>query len=1042
MQKLDKKSHPFTINVPQKRFYMSFRKYRSVAAQFTVFLMLMLPLYTLAQNQPPLINSRLNGKVVDAKTKEELPGATVQIKGTTHQVTTDGQGNFSFTTGQKFPYTLIVKYIGYQTQELDVNSEKVEIALKPSANELNEVLVVAYGTQEKKDVIGSVTKAKLDDVKAIPGGSFESQLQGKVAGLQISTNTGVPGETINVRLRGATSINGNNNPLYVIDGVFISNNSLQTYNTGGKATSPIADINPNDIESVSVLKDAEATVLYGVRGANGVVIITTKRGKYNQKPKLDVNISQGWAKAAKLWELATGPQHAELVNENWLNTPNAPTQTFANRPFRPVSEVINNVPGRGLPEEQQTYDRLSQVFRTAGLKNYDVSLSGGTNGSKYYFAAGYNKQESILRPIDFDRASLKANFDQKLSDKVTFGISNTFARTKRNEGRAGDGPAGGILQAALHTPTYLSPYNDQGVLVGRAGFDNVQLLLDNYDVNSTSLRYIGNLYAEVDLLPGLKFRSSVGADYTNYDEEEYWNTYLISGSPSGLATSSIGQRTSLLNEQTLSYRKRLNDKHSFGILIGNTLQSDITTRTFAQGTGFANNSYKLISSAAVTTGSENWSRRNLASFFTRVDYNFAGKYLIDFSLRADGSSAFGADKRWGYFPGLGAAWNIKEENFLKNVDVVNELKLKASYGITGNQNGAGDFASLGLWTSGYSYQGVPGTAQQQLENADLGWEQTSQFNTGVEVALFNNRLAVEFDYYRKYTKDGIIQRPLAATQGLPTYTTNGIEISNRGFELSITSTNIKTKDFSWTTNLNVSRNINKIEKLERPVKFGSRDLILQQQGSPLYSFWVYKELGVDPANGNVIYEDYNKDGKITADDRQILGSIWPKYFGGITNTISYKGFDLNAFLAFSYGNKVYNHNRFFGEGGGARDAARIIFASNVDRWQKPGDITDTPRPDGINNNNYKDGGGRWLEDGSYLRLRSLTVGYTFPKTIANKIGLQNLRLYAVGGNLFTITNYTGLDPESSASSSQNEQGIDLGTPPQPRSFQIGVNVTL
>lgn len=1003
-------------------------------------LFLLLPFCAAAQTQP-IVNSNLKGSVTDAVTRRGIPGATVAIIGTTHSVQTDKEGRFSFVTGQKLPYTLNITFVGYEPKQLVVNTETIEIQLRESANQLNDVVVIAYGSQERRNVIGSVTKTNLEDVKNIPGGSFESQLQGKVPGVQITNNTGVPGETVNIRLRGANSIGANNNPLYVIDGVFLTNGSLQTYDTGGKSTSPIADINPNDIESISVLKDAEATVLYGVRGANGAVIITTKRGKFGQKPKVDLNISNGFAKAVKLWELATGPEHAELINENWLNA-NLPAQTFANRPFRPVSEVVNGVAGRGLPEEQQTYDRLSQVFRTAGLQNYDVSIAGGNTGTKYYVSAGYNEQESILAPISFDRASFKANFDQKITDKFTIGLSNTLGRTYRNEGRAGDGPAGGLLQAALHTPTYLSPYNEKGVLVGRAGFDNVQLLLDNYDINSTSLRYIGNLYGEADLAPGLKFRSSFGLDYTNYNESEYWNTFLITGSPNGYASSSIGQRTSLLNEQTLSYTLKLNEKHKLGFLVGNTLQSDVYTRTLATGRGFANNAYKLISSAAVTTGSESWSRRNLASFFTKIDYNLAGKYLLNASLRADGSSAFGRDKRWGYFPGVGAAWVVKEESFLKDVTVVSDFKIRTSYGITGSQDGAGDFASLGLWSGGSSYQGNPGTAPQQIANPELGWEKTAQFNAGLDLSLFAGRLAFTFDYYRKYTSDGIISSPLAATTGFSSFTENEIEISNRGYEFGINSINISRKDFSWSTSFNISGNKNTIEKLSAPVKFGSRDLIWNIQGNSLYSYYLYKELYVDQQTGNVVYDDYNKDGKITAADRQILGSNWPKFFGGLGNTFNYKGLDLGVFLSFSYGNKVYNHNRFFGEGGGARDAARIIFASNVDRWQKPGDVTDTPRPDGINNNNYKDDGSRWMEDGSFLRLRSLALGYTLPQALTQKVKLNRVRLSVTANNLFLITKYTGLDPETSANSSQNQAGIDLGTPPQPRSFQFGVNVSL
>jgi TonB-linked SusC/RagA family outer membrane protein len=1000
-------------------------------------LLVLLPFSSSAQTQP-IVNSTLKGQVIDAVTRQGIAGASVSIIGTTHSVQTDKAGRFNFVTGQKLPYTLTITFIGYETRQVVAKTETIEILLKETANQLNDVVVVAYGTQSRKNVIGSVTKTNLEEVKSIPGGSFESQLQGKVPGVQITNNTGVPGETVNVRLRGANSLNGNNNPLYVVDGVFMSNSSLQTFDTGGHSTSPIADLNPNDIESISVLKDAEATVLYGVRGANGVVIITTKRGKFGQKPKFDLNVSNGFAKAIKLWDLATGPQHAELINENFLNTGGA----YASRPFRPVSEVVNGVAGRGLPEEQQTYDRLSQIFRTAGLQNYDISLTGGNNATKYYLSAGYNKQESILAPLSFDRASFKANFDQKVTNAITIGLSNTLGRTFRNEGRAGDGPAGGLLQAALHTPTYLSPYNDKGVLVGRAGFDNVELLLENYDVHSTSLRYIGNLYGEADILPGLKFRTSFGLDYTNYPESEYWNTFLISGSPSGLATSSIGQRTSLINEQTLTYSFKVNTKHTFGILLGNTLGVDINSATSARGTGFANNSYKQISSAAVTTGSESWSRRNLASFFTKIDYNYDGKYLLDVSLRADATSAFGKNKQWGYFPGVGAAWQVKEEDFLKNVDFITGLKVRASYGITGSQNGAGDFASLGLWSGGSSYQGLPGTAPAQIANEDLGWESTAQFNTGFDLSILKGRLAFTFDYYRKYTSDGIISSPLAATTGFSSYTKNDIEISNRGYELGINSTNIKGRDFTWSTSFNVSGNKNTIEKLATPVKFGSRDLIWNIQGSPLYSFYLYKELGVDPQTGNVIYDDYSHDGQITAADRQIDGSLWPKFFGGLGNTFDYKGLDLGVFLSFSYGNEVYNHNRFFGEGGGARDAARIIFASNVDRWQKAGDITNTPRPDGINNNNYKDDGSRWLEDGSFIRLRSLALGYTLPKSITQRVKLEKVRFSVIASNLFLITKYTGLDPESSSSSSQNAQGIDLGTPPQPRSFQFGVNVSL
>ena len=1001
---------------------------------------LLIPLGIAAQSPEATINATLSGIVSDEKTREPLIGASIQIKGTTNGAITNADGKFYLKTGQKLPFTLIVNYIGYDTREVLVNTNTIEIRLLANAKQLSEIVVVGYGTQERKNLIGSVSKVDPSEVSAIPVGSFDAQLQGKVSGVQISSPTGVPGETVNVRVRGATSINADNDPLYVVDGVFVNSNSLQTISTGGKSSSPITDINPSDIQSIEVLKDAEATALYGSRGANGVILITTKRGNFDQAPKVNFNASYGQAKAVKLWELTTGPEHAQLVNEWWINTgKDTPSlnRTEANRPFRPVSEG-----GRGLPEEQQTYDRLGEAFRTATLQNYDLSVTGGTKTTKYYIGGGYNDQEAILKPITFNRASFKVNLDQKINERVQVGVSNTFTRTYRNQARAGDGPQGGLLQAALHTPTYLSPYNEQGVLVGRAGFDNLTLLLENYDVNSTSLRYIGNLYAEAELLPNLKLRTSWGVDYNNYNESEYWNTFLLLGAQGGLATSSISQFSSLLNEQTLTYRKKFGTKHSFGLIVGNTLQSDVLTRTYAEGRGFANNSFKIISSAATTTSTQSWSKSNLASFFAKADYAFNSKYLVDFSLRADGSSRFGADRKWGYFPAVGGAWRIKQEDFLKDVKFISDLKLRASYGIVGNQNGIGNFAAQGLWTGGAPYQGNPGIAPQQLANPDLRWEKTNQFNIGIDAAVLEGKLAFELNYYNKYTRDGLLQLALPSTTGFANYWSNAAEISNKGFELNINSVNYDRGGLTWTTSFNIARNVNNIEKLENPLRYGSRELILQQQGTPLYSFWVYKQLSVDPQTGNVVYEDVNKDGQITVADRQIVGSIWPKFFGGLTNNVSYKNFELSAFLSFQYGNKIYNHNKFFGEGGGARDAARIIFASNNARWQKPGDITDVPRPDGVNVNNYRDGGSRWLEDGSFLRLRSLNLSYNLPKEIARKLRADGLKVYVNGTNLFLLSKYTGLDPESSASSEQNAQGIDLGTPPQPRSYQVGISVTL
>jgi TonB-dependent starch-binding outer membrane protein SusC len=1034
---------------------------------------------TLAQDKSPT----LKGTIKD-DFGSPIIGATIRIKNSKTVTSTDTAGNYELVIRQPLPVTIIVEYIGLKPKEIEIYEEPTEpLEVQLRSNNLAEVVVVGYETKEKKDLTGAVSRLDGEDTKNIPTGSFDNQIQGKVAGVQIFGSTGVPGEATNVRVRGATSINSSVDPLYIVDGVFIQGSSLQTINTGGKATSPIADINPSDIESIEVLKDAEATAIYGSRGANGVIVVTTKRGNYEQKNKINFNVSEGWAFTPKLWDLATGTQHAQLVNENFTNeallinptvtgilvpyragaNSTALGQTFSSYNTSNPTDAARNL-ARGTPDQQQTYDRLNEAFRTARVRNYDLNFSGGTKTSRYYVGVGYTKQEAILRPIDFQRLSFKFNLDQKLNDRITVGFSNQISSTYRNQGRAGDGPQGGILQAALHTPTLLSPYDASGNLTQRAGFDNLTLLLNNYNVNSNSLRYIGNLYGEAEIIPGLKFKTSWSADYDNYKESEYWNTNLLVGAPStagtpgGLATKTLTEYTTLLNEQTLTYRKVIG-AHNFGALVGNTLQSNTINRSFTQGNGFPNNSFDQVESAGTTSATQsgtpdyrNWDSNSLASFFGKIDYTYNKKYIFNASLRTDGSSKFIGDKRWGTFYALGAAWRVKQELFLKNVDVISDLKLRGSLGTAGNQGGIRSFGFQELWGGGSNYNNGPGVYPAQLPNPNLGWEKTFQWNLGFDLGLFKNKVVFDFNYYNKYTSDGLVSAALSNITGFTNYLSNVAEISNKGLELGITTRNIENKNFQWTTNFNIARNVNKIEKLPTPVAFGSRNLILQQEGTPLYSFWVYKELGVDPQTGNVIYDDYNKDGKINSADRQIVGSIWPEFFGGLTNTFRLKTgvgeFDLNVFLVYQYGNKIYNHNRFFGEGGGARDQARVILASNVDRWQKPGDVTDTPRPDGLNNTrnpnglgNYVDGGGRWLEDGSFIRLRDVTLGYTLPSSLTQSIKIERLRVYVQGSNLLLFTKYTGLDPESAANSSPNQQGIDLGTPPSPRVVQVGANIT-
>lgn len=1016
------------------------------------YLLLLLSIRVMGQNAN---NIDITGKIYDQKTGVGLPGATVHLRGTTHEVVTDKDGRFRFLTGQKLPVVLQVSYVGYQSREVTENtSRNIDIWLTETSSQLNDVVVVGYGTQRRKDLTSAISTIRAAEVAGTPVASFDAQLQGKAPGLQINSNAGVPGDGIFVRVRGTTSINADNNPLYIVDGVFVNNTSLQTVNSGGRSTSPLADINPADIENIEVLKDASATAIYGSRGANGVVIVTTKRGGFNARSKLNLDVSTGAAWAPKLWDLTTGPQHAALVNEFYTNSYQdavtagdaAGIAKYKTAPF--AGDVLN--PGvttaRGKPELQKTYDRLHEIFRTGNLQNYNLSLAGGNKETRYYLGGGYTRQEADIKPLYFDRVSFKLNVDEKVDEHIQVGASNSFSRTFRNQGRAGDGPAGGLLQSALHTPTYLPELNADGTPARWAGFDNLQVLLKNYDVNTISLRYIGNLYFDAQITPELKFRSTFSLDYNNYNESEYWNNLTQLGSPNGLATSTITQNSTWINEQTLSYRKSFTGRHNLGVLIGNTVQSNKIITTFAQGSGFPSNAYKNISAAATRTSWDSSKTANLASFFARIDYNFANKYYVELSGRADGSSKFGVNNKWGYFPSVGVSWRAKEEAFLKKVEAISDLKVRASYGVTGNQSGISFYAAQGLWSGGYGYPDgssgdQPGAAPLQLANQNLKWESTKQANLGLDLGLLNGRITVDFNVYYKYTSNALLSLPIPGITGFTNYYSNAGEISNKGYELGINSVNIRNGSFTWQTNFSISGNTNKVEKLPSPIYQYNRNWIIMQQGSPMYSFWLYKQLYVDPKTGAAVFQG-EVNGTLPASARQVIHNAMPKFFGGINNTVTWKGFDLGVLFSYQYGNYTYNLNKFFGEGGGTRDANRVIFSDQLRRWQKPGDVTDVPRVTAYGLGYTIDQNSRHLEDASFIRLKSLTLGYTIPRRITERLKVETVRVYFSGTNLLLLTKYTGPDPEANVTGIETIQGLDLGTPPQPRTVQFGLNITL
>lgn len=985
--------------------------------------------YAFAQQK----NVSLSGKIIDNRSKVPLQGATVQMKGTTHTVATDKNGNFKFITAQRVPLVYVISYVGYKTIELPISEYgHVLIALQESDEQLSDVVVVGYGEQSRKTVTSAVSTIAPNKITNVPAAGLDQLLQGQAGGVLATANTSVPGSKVFLRIRGTTSINASNDPLYIVDGVFINNRTLQSITTGGQQTSPIADLNPADIESIEVLKDANATAIYGSRGANGVILITTKHGKLNSKSKINIGYYYGVSEARKFWPTLTGQQEAILQNETWAND----GKPFATRPFRPKAEG-----GLGLPEEQITVNRIGLVFQSAPTHNLDASFTGGDEKTTYYVGGNFFKQEAIVKPDGFQRITAKVNLDHQLRQQLKIGVSVNGVSTSRKMSPNNNVPYGAV-NGALYTPTYFPLYNADGSYARPSLFENPVAAISEIKFDAKGTRGIGNIYGEYAVLPGLKFKTSWSIDFSENKEDNYFNSKMQQGQApiNGTATSALTRNVTLINEQIITYNTTFANKHSINAIVGNTVQKESFENTSVTGTGFPTDQFSRIASAAVQTGSSSITNASLLSYFSRVSYSYKRKYTLDVDLRADASSRFGAEHQWGYFPAAGFSWRAGQEEFIKNLKVFSELKFKASYGSTGNQNGIPDFAAKGLWSGGNTYQDVSGITPFQLPNPDLRWETTKQLNLGIEFGLFKNRLTAEFNYYNKQTTDLLLQLPVPSQLGFSSIFANAGAMSNKGIELTLNGEIIRSKNFSWNSSFNISTNRNNVEKLDIPIlKSGGQGII--KEGSPLYSFYVHKQLGVNPKTGDVLFDDVNKDGKLSDADLQIVGNAWPSYFGSFSNEFTlFKNIDVRAFIYYSIGNKIWNNTRYRMGHGGSRNGVFAMQQEQLGRWQKDGDITDVPRLTATGNN-ASIIPSRFMEDGSFIRFRNISVGYTLPKELLKHAKISSLRVYLMATNLFTITKYKGVDPEvNTVANDDNVLGYDQAIAPQPRTIQAGFNI--
>jgi TonB-linked SusC/RagA family outer membrane protein len=996
----------------------------------------------------------ITGAVI-AEDGEPLVGVNVLVKGTTIGTTTDIAGKFSLDVTQE-DAVLIFSYIGFTTQEITLgNRTVINISLVPDVQALGEVQIVGYGTQAKAEVTSAISSVTAKEIQDMPLVGLDQALQGRAAGVQVTNNSGAPGGGVSIRIRGTSSLGAGNEPLYVVDGIPINNTQTFNQQTGEERVNGMSNINPADIETIEILKDAASTSIYGARAANGVVLITTKRGKVG-KPQIQLDSWYGFSQVTNRYDLLGASDFAVLVNEGLSTVSAAPVFT---------QEFIDN------PDIDT--DWQSEIFHTAPTANVNFSTRGGSDKTQYMLSLGYMDQQGVIIESRFKRYNLRINIDQKINNKIKIGNSLTVSYTAndrlRNTGAArSDGGEqnflyGSPVLTAAHARSPATPVRD--AVTGQYSFDPLAPLFPNpvamaeaQDINNNTIRVIGNVFGEYEIIKGLRFRSQVGTDIRYENENFFMPPFPDQRQGNGTGTASVRDFNELLwlAENYLTYDFKLGKNHNFQALAGASFQESQWESSFAYVAGFGSDRIKTLNGGSQilqsTSDAESW---GIASYFGRLNYNFAGRYMVSFNYRADGSSRFGANNKYGFFPSASVGWNVIEEPFMAGVRFVSNLKLRASYGVTGNQE-IGNFSHSGTLgvgggtNLGRNYLNRLGAVVNNIPNDDFSWEQTTQSNAGVDIGLFNNRLSISADYYVKNTTDLLLNVPLPRTSGFASTLTNIGAMENKGFELGVTTINLD-RAVSWRTNFNFSMNENLVTSLVGDQDIRIRESIVRE-GYPISFFLFDREKYVDPTTGTTIIRDQDESGGVPTDnDRVIMGSPLPKHIGGITNEFKYKGFDLSIFFQWSYGNKIFNNTRKWMEEM-RRDLQSTIGYNTTResfdmRWQQAGDETEYPGVfyDLRNQNHFLAHDG-WLEDGSYLRLKTLTLGYNFPMSFTQRLGISNARVYASSNNLLTFTKYTGYDPEVSHFTGQGlggnvGMGYDYGTFPQPKTFIMGVNLT-
>lgn len=1033
----------------------------------------------------------VRGTVVD-QTGESVIGASIQVKGTTQGTITDIDGKFSLGVPDK-KSVIVVSFIGYATKELQVDTSKpMSIVLEEDTKVLDEVVVVGYQEVRKKDLTGSVAKADMNELLNTPVGSFDQTLGGRIAGVNVSSSEGTPGGTMNIVIRGNNSLTQDNSPLYVIDGFPVEDAAIAS------------TINPSDIESLDILKDASATAIYGARGANGVVIITTKKGKVG-KAQITYDGSVTMHHVTRTIPMMDAYEFVKLQAETYPASIANSTGGYLME-YQGKQWILDDY--RGIFQ----YDWQDEILRTALQHNHNIRLTGGTEGVRYNASVSYYNQDGILLNSGYERFQARANTVIK-RDKLDISLTTNYSRSIQTGSTPSETSYSGMNNLfysvwGYRPVTYpnksmeslLNDVMDEAIDSSNDyRFNPIRSLKEEY-----RKYYINNLqlngYVSYEFIKGLKLKVSGGYTYDARKNDQFNNSNTRYGGPTSTdkvnAQIIRNERLTWLNENTLTYQTNIKKKHFFNSLVGITFQNSDYEYYSLKSTHIPNESLGMAGMADGTLSSSSslkssWS---MMSYLARLNYNYKSKYYATASFRADGSSKFSKKHRYGYFPSGSLAWNFMEEEFMAPIKkVVGAGKLRVSWGLTGNnrigeydyyallqmlKEKQGDYISNGSIPSGvYPFDNdmsSVGMVPVSLPNEDLKWETTEQWNVGLDLSFFNERLNFTADVYRKTTRDLLLEASLPLVSGYYSATKNIGKVRNDGLELSLSTVNVQTKDFTWTSDFNIAFNKNEVLELAEnqlslttaarfDQNYNSQPSYIAKVGLPMGMMYGYIYEGtykyddfVKSGNSYTLkdnvpyfsseantqpgmpkYKDVNGDGIIDTNDRTIIGRGLPIHTGGFTNSFTYKGFDLSVFFQWSYGNDIMNANRlFFENAGGKKDLNQ--FASYANRWTPENPESDIPAATKSASNNVISS--RIIEDGSYLRLKTVTLGYTFPKTLIAKAKLSNARVYVAAQNLWTWTSYSGYDPEVSVRNSALTPGLDFSSYPRAFTLSFGVNL--